>query len=111
MIAGPGAALKTSRTGSALPPIDERVDLAARACPAGDRRADFEHVRAEDRSLAGPEMVGVVLHEGRAALEPRRHDLHGPHESRGLPVALGAEAVAVGHEALDGEAGQLASAR
>ena len=34
----------------------------------------------------------------------------GPNKNRGLPVALRPEAVAVGHEALDGEPGQLAQA-
>ena len=34
-------------------------------------------------------------------------DLHGAHERRCFPVALAGEAVAVGHQALDSEAGEL----
>ena len=45
-----------------------------------------------------------------AAGQAGAHDLGDAHEHGGLPVALGAEAVAVGHEALHGEAGQLPSA-
>ena len=59
------------------------------------------------RSSPGVEVVGVVLHEARAAGQAGAHDVRGAHEDRGLPVALGAEAVAVGHEALHGEARQL----
>ena len=84
----------------------ERVDLAARR-PGRDARADLEHVRTEDLRLAGTEVVGVVLHERGAAGLALAHDLQDPHERRGLPVALGAEAVAVGHEALHGDAGEL----
>ena len=36
-----------------------------------------------------------------------RHDLHRPNEQRRLPVALGTEAVAVGHEALGSDAREL----
>ena len=38
---------------------------------------------------------------------PCRHHLHGPHQRGRLPVAFGAEAVAVGHEPLHGQPGQL----
>ena len=64
-------------------------------------------MRAEDELVAGREVVGVVLHEARAAGEPGAHDVGDAHEDRGLPVALGAEAVALGHEALHREARQL----
>ena len=43
----------------------------------------------------------------RAAGQARAHHVRDAHEDRGLPVALGAEAVALGHEPLHGEAGQL----
>ena len=52
-------------------------------------------------------MVGVVLHERRAARQAGGHHLHRPHQRRRLPVALGPEAVAVGHQPLDGQARQL----
>ena len=64
-------------------------------------------MRAEDPLGARDEVVGVVLHEARAAGQPRTHDVRDAHEDRGLPVALGAEAVALGHEPLHGEPGQL----
>jgi hypothetical protein len=67
-------------------------------------------VRPENLVTLGREVVGVVLHEGGAAGEAGAHDLHGAQEGGGLPVALGAEAVAVGHEALAGETGELAEA-
>ena len=63
----------------------------------------------EDAVLARDEVVGVVLHE-RGALGVRvvgGHDLHEAHHARGLPVALGAEAEALLHEALDGEGREL----
>ena len=42
--------------------------------------------------------------------KPGGHDLHRPHQRGGLPVAFGAEAVAVGHQPLHGQAGQLLQA-
>ena len=39
-----------------------------------------------------------------------RHHLHAAEQGRGLPVALAAEAEAVGHQPLHGEAGQLTQA-
>ena len=39
--------------------------------------------------------------------QARGHDLHQPDHDRRLPVALGAEADAVGHQALDADARQL----
>ncbi len=66
---------------------------------------------AEDELLARRHVVGVVLHEGGAAGSPGfRHRLQSAQQHRGLPVALAAEAVAVGHEPLHGQAGQLAQA-
>ena len=53
-------------------------------------------------------MIGVVLHERGATGLAGTHDLQDPHEHRALPVALGAEAVAIGHEALYGDARELA---
>lgn len=87
----------------------ERVDLAGRGA-GGDRGADLQHVRAEDQLPPGLQVVGVVLHEGGAAGQAQRDRLEGAQQDGGLPVALAAEAVAVRHQALDGEAGQLAQA-
>ena len=36
------------------------------------------------------------------------HDLHGAEQGRGFPIALRAEPVAVSHQSLDGQTGQLA---
>ncbi len=64
-------------------------------------------MRAEDLRDRIAEVVGVVLHERRPAGQPRRHDLEDADERGCLPVALGAEAVAVGHQPLDADPGQL----
>ncbi len=56
----------------------------------------------------GGQVVRVVLHERGAAGQTGPGHLEDPQQGRGLPVALAAEAVAVGHQPLDGEAGQLA---
>ena len=107
--AWPGCASNTSRTGSALPPIDSGW-TSRRGRPRGDRLADLEHVRPEAEVPVGGQVVRVVLHERDAARQAARHDLHGADHRRGLPVALGAEAVAVAHQPLDGEARQLGHA-
>ncbi len=90
-------------------PDRERMDLAARLAGA-DRGADLEHVRAEH--LLGPrrQVVRVVLHERRAALEPGAHHLADANERGRLPVALARESVAVCHQALHGEPRQLPEA-
>jgi len=93
-----------------LPPADaQRVDLEPRPL-AGDRGADLEHVRTEDQLVAAREVVRVVLHERHAARQAGTHHLERADHRCGLPVTLGPEAVAVGHEPLDREAGQLAQA-
>ena len=65
---------------------------------------------AENGGTGRIEVVGVVLHEAGAAGETVRHHLHRAHERRVLPVAFGAEAVAVRHQPLGGDAGQLLQA-
>ena len=108
--AGPGAASNTSRTGSSRPPMPSGW-ISQRGLAAAMRRADLEHVRAEDLRLARPEVVGVVLHERACRpAAPAPIALTARQQRRGLPVALAAEAVAVGHQPLHGEAGQLAQA-
>ena len=52
-------------------------------------------------------MIGVILHERRAAVESARHDFHRAHQRGGFPVAFAGETVAVGHQPLRREAGQL----
>ena len=68
----------------------------------------FEHVGAQGLGPPGAEVVGVVLHERDPARPPRRHHLERPQQHRCLPVALGAKAVALCHQALHGYPGQLA---
>ena len=84
--------------------------LADRDAALGDGRVDLGHVGLEDALLAGDQVVGVVLHEAAAlgVSHAGGHDLHQAHHGRGLPVTLGAEAVALLHEPLDGKARQLA---
>ena len=76
----------------------------------GDRRANLQHVRAEHEMAVGRQVVGVVLHEGRPAGQPRRHDFHGADERGRLPVAFRPEAEAVGHQSLRREARKLLQA-
>jgi len=108
---GPGSASKTSRTGSLAAADAERVDLRLRL-GARDGRADLEHVRTEDLLLA-PGRSGMCSPPMNEVPRPvaGTHRLHGGQQGRRLPVALAAEAVAVGHQPLDGQAGQLAQGR
>ena len=55
----------------------------------------------------GIEVIGVILHERGAALQAGGHDFHRAHQRAGLPVAFGAEAIAVGHQPLRRNARQL----
>jgi len=57
--------------------------------------------------MSGIEVIGVVLHERGAAGEAVGHDFHDAGERGGFPIAFTGEAVAVFHQALHGEAGQL----
>ncbi|CAB4917609.1 unannotated protein [freshwater metagenome] len=72
-----------------------------------DGRAHLQHVCTEDLLLTGDEVVGVVLHEGRTALQSLGHHLHAAQQHRRLPVALAAEAVTVGHQSLHRQSRQL----
>ena len=75
----------------------------------GDGGADLQHVRLQNALLAGHEVVGVVLEHGGAlgVLHAGGHQLHHAHHAGGLPVALGAEAVALFLQALNGQARKL----
>ena len=108
--AGPGAASKTSRTGSSRPPMLSGW-ISQDGVPAAIDGQTSSMCAPRISSLPGLEMVGVVLHEGGAAGQARRHHLQRAQQHRGLPVAFAAEAVAVGHQPLHGEAGQLAQRR
>ena len=84
--AGPGSAVKRSRTGSSRPPMPSGW-ISSVGCAGRDRRADLEHVGAEDLLLARDQVVGVVLHEGRAARaalppSPSRRAAASPSSSR-----------------------------
>jgi hypothetical protein len=85
----------------------EWVDLHPRG-GGRDRRADLEHVRAQHLRGARAEVVGVVLHERGAARQALGGYLERAQQGGGLPVALACEAVALGHQPLHGETGQLA---
>ena len=58
--------------------------------------------------MTGLEIVGVVLHQAGSAGKAGAHDAGDAHQGGRLPVAFRAEAVALGHEPLHREAGQLA---
>ena len=75
----------------------------------GHGGADLQHVRLQNALLAGHEVVGVVLQHGGAlgVLDAGGHQLHHAHHAGGLPVALGAEAVALLLQTLDGQPRKL----
>ena len=75
----------------------------------GNGWADLKHMRAQHLSAVS-EVIGVIFHERSATVQTVAHDFHGPHQSSGLPIALGAEAVAVAHEALHSDTGKLLQA-
>ena len=52
-------------------------------------------------------MVGVIFHERCAAFETSAHHLHRTQQRRRLPVAFRAETVAIRHQTLGGDAGEL----
>ncbi len=87
----------------------QRMDLAG-GLAGSDGRTDLQHVGAEHLHALRLKVVGVILHEGSAAGQAGAHHLHGAQQGGRLPVALGAEAVATGHQALHGDAGQLRQA-
>ncbi len=104
---GPGLCLE-DQTGRVLPvPDAEGMHLDFRLL-AGDGRADLQHVGAHVHAAGGVEVVGIVLHKGGAAVQVRRHGLHNPAQRGDLPVTLRAEPVALPHQVLRGEPGQLA---
>ena len=78
---GPGSAVKRSRTGSSRPPMPSGW-ISSDGLLVVMRRADLEHVGAEDLLLARHQVVGVVLHEGRAAGQPGGHHLHAAQQHR-----------------------------
>ena len=83
----------------------ERVHLDL-GLGGGELRGYFQHMRAQAEAVG--EVVGVVFHQARALLPC--HILHGGAQRRDLPVAFGAEAVALALQVLNGEAGQLVHA-
>ena len=91
-------------------PIDRGWISRARRLKLSDRRTDLEHVGAKDPSARRAPRVGVVLHEGGTAGLALGDHLQRAQHHGGLPVALAAETVTIGHQALDGEAGELAKA-
>ena len=84
----------------------ERMDFERRRS-LGDARTDLQHMRAQHLPAAGGQVIGVVLHKGRAARQALGHHLHRPHQRGGLPVAFAGKAIAIGHQPLRREAGQL----
>ena len=87
----------------------QRLNVEDRFLGGGDRRAHFQHVRAEHQIVTIVEVVGVILHKGGALglLHSAGHDLHDAHHGGRLPVAFPAESVAFFHQPLDGQAGKL----
>ena len=73
----------------------------------GNGLADLEHMGAQHLVAFRRKVVGIVLHEGCSPFQIGANDFHGAHQGSSLPVAFAGKAVAVGHEPLDGQAGQL----
>ncbi len=73
----------------------------------GNRFTHLQHVGTEHELALGIEIVGVILHEGGSSRQIRRHHFHGADQCGSFPIALAAETVAVGHQALHREARQL----
>ncbi len=81
-----------------LPANPQRMHLQRRL-PRRNRRANLQHVRAQN--FGRPvEVVRVVLHKRRPARQTLRHHLHRPHQRRRLPVALAAKPVPLRHQPL-----------
>ena len=72
-----------------------------------DRRAHFQHMRAEHQVVAILKVIGVILHKGGAAVQAAGHHLHNAQQRCGLPVAFAGKAVALLHQALYRQARQL----
>src|SRR3954453_16482395 len=70
------------------------------------RRTNLEHVSPEHLATV-LEMIGVIFHERGSAFQTRRHYLHRANEGGSLPVALASKSIAVRHQALYGNTGQL----
>ena len=74
---------------------------------AGKARADLEHVCAEAVFLTLDKMIGIVLHEAGRAVAALAHGLQDGGHGGDLPVALAAVAIALRHQVLRGQTGQL----
>ena len=109
LTAGPLAAVNTRRAGSSLPPMPSGC-ISRDGLPSAMEGQTSSMWAPSTFMPAWVQVVGVVFHERGAARQAGGHHLHGAHQRGGLPVALGAEAVAVRHQALDGEAGELRQA-
>ena len=64
-------------------------------------------MRSEHPHTGRIKVIGVIFHERRTAFEPFAHDFHNARHRRSLPVALGTETVAGGHQPLHSQTGQL----
>ena len=107
MTAGPGRGVEHEPHGVAPAADRQRVDLAPTAGSPAIEGHTSSMCAPEHLGNRVAEVVGVVLHERGPARQAVAHDLEDPHERGGLPVPLGAEAVAVGHQPLDADARQL----
>src|SRR5205814_7371423 len=86
----------------------KRMDFIRRLA-LSDRWTNIQHMSTEDPAALS-QIVGVVLHERRSALETVTHDLHGPHKRRRFPVAFRAESISIGHQTLHGDSWKLRQA-
>src|SRR5699024_3709847 len=71
-------------------------------------RADFKHVCAEDLLTARNKVIGVILHEAGSTGQAIAHDLRDTNENASLLVTFSTKSIAIGHQPLYCETGQLA---
>ena len=72
--------------------------------------ADLQHMGAKTVLLPFHQMIGIILHKEGAAVAALSHGFENGRHGGHLPVSLAAVAVALGHEVLGGQAGELVHA-
>src|SRR5450631_583084 len=88
----------------------ERMNFQRRLLRS-DAWADLKHMCAKDlHATVLVQVIRVIFHKRGATLQASTHYFHRTQQGRGLPVTLGTKAIALGHQALHSETGQLGEA-
>src|SRR5580704_6297582 len=64
-------------------------------------------MRAKNQVTVGVQMISVIFHKRCAPRQIGSDRLHRPYQSTGFPIALSSKAVAVRHQTLHCQPGQL----